>query len=217
LAGQSRRLRGRAIRDGRERHLGAACPRGRRHDPGRARAGGLHGGGARLPGAGDPPGAARHLRPRPRGVTAGRRRVEGRRAAFSGGAAAARRDRGRRGEAALAGAAGAGALGARAGLARCRQRRAEAGRGFSALLAGLATPLLAAAPGSDVSALQDALRRTVTAVERSGLRHAELWSYRIDAGGGRLLPERYGTSSDVQLWSLTDLAVEYLLARLPQP
>src|SRR5438876_1149560 len=91
------------------------------------------------------------------------------------------------------------------------------GRDVNALLAGLATQILAAAPGSDVSALQDALRRTVTAVERSGLRHAELWSYRIDAGGGRLLPERYGTSSDVQLWSLTDLAVEYLLARLPQP
>src|SRR5438094_7299831 len=91
------------------------------------------------------------------------------------------------------------------------------GRDVNALLAGLATQILAAAPGSDVSALQDALRRTVTAVERSGLRHAELWSYRIDAGGGRLLPDRSGTSSDVQLWSLTDLAVEYLLARLPQP
>ena len=89
------------------------------------------------------------------------------------------------------------------------------GRDVNALLAGLATQILAAAPGSDVGALQDALRRTVTAVERSGLRHAELWSYRIDSG--RLVPERYGTSSDVQLWSLTDLAVEYLLARLPQP
>ena len=89
------------------------------------------------------------------------------------------------------------------------------GRDVNALLAGLATQILAAAPGSDVGALQEVLRRTVTAVERSGLRHAELWSYRIDSG--RLVPERYGTSSDVQLWSLTDLAVEYLLARLPQP
>jgi len=51
----------------------------------------------------------------------------------------------------------------------------------------------------------------VTAVDRSGLRHAELWSYRID--NGRLVPTRYGTSSDVQLWSLTDLAVQYLLNR----
>ncbi|MBI4409123.1 MAG: alpha,alpha-trehalase TreF [Gemmatimonadetes bacterium] len=31
--------------------------------------------------------------------------------------------------------------------------------------------------------------------------------------GGRLLPARYGTSSDVQLWNLTDLAVEFALAR----
>src|SRR5205807_1415162 len=49
----------------------------------------------------------------------------------------------------------------------------------------------------------------LTAVDRSGLRHAELWSYTIDHG--RLVPSRYGTSSDVQLWSLTDLAVQYLL------
>jgi hypothetical protein len=46
-------------------------------------------------------------------------------------------------------------------------------------------------------------------VDRSGLRHAELWSYTIE--NGRLVPSRYGTSSDVQLWSLTDLAVQYLL------
>src|SRR5437867_3397202 len=89
------------------------------------------------------------------------------------------------------------------------------GRDVNVLLAGLATQMLAAPPGSDQRPLQDALRRTVAAVDRSGLRQAELWSYRIDAG--RLIPERYGTSSDVQLWSLTDLAVEYLLVRLPQP
>ena len=46
-------------------------------------------------------------------------------------------------------------------------------------------------------------------MDRSGLRHAELWSYTIE--NGRLVPSRYGTSSDVQLWSLTDLAVQYLL------
>jgi hypothetical protein len=61
----------------------------------------------------------------------------------------------------------------------------------------------------------DALRRTLAAVTASGLEHNELWSYRIEAG--RLLPTRYGTSSDVQLWSSTDLAVQYLLARLPSP
>jgi len=59
------------------------------------------------------------------------------------------------------------------------------------------------------SALQAAADRILTAVDRSGLRHAELWSYTIE--NGRLVPSRYGTSSDVQLWSLTDLAVQYLL------
>jgi hypothetical protein len=49
------------------------------------------------------------------------------------------------------------------------------------------------------------------AVERSGFRHAELWSHEIT--GGTLRPVRYGTGSDVQLWSLTDLAVQFLLAR----
>src|SRR5205807_7462894 len=72
------------------------------------------------------------------------------------------------------------------------------GRDVNVLLAGLAR------------ARSDALDRILTAVDRSGLRHAELWSYTIDHG--RLVPSRYGTSSDVQLWSLTDLAVQYLLA-----
>lgn len=83
------------------------------------------------------------------------------------------------------------------------------GRDVNLLLAGLALQARGAAPGSDVTALRDALRRTVDAVERSGLGHAELWSYRVQSG--RLVPSRYGTSSDVQLWSLTDLAVQYLL------
>jgi len=79
------------------------------------------------------------------------------------------------------------------------------------LLAGLALQIAALPSGADPAPLADALQRTVTAVDRSGLRHAELWSYRID--NGRLVPTRYGTSSDVQLWSLTDLAVQYLLNR----
>jgi hypothetical protein len=49
------------------------------------------------------------------------------------------------------------------------------------------------------------------AVRRSGLGYAELWSYRIDSTTAELRPIRYGTSSDVQLWTLTDLAVQYLL------
>src|SRR5437764_14763828 len=91
------------------------------------------------------------------------------------------------------------------------------GRDVNALLAGLAKQIAAATASSraDVAPLRDALQRTVTAVDRSGLRHAELWSYRIE--NGRLLPVRCGTSSDVQLWSLTDLAVQFWLDRIGGP
>jgi hypothetical protein len=64
-----------------------------------------------------------------------------------------------------------------------------------------------------VRQLNDAIRRTLTAVNATGLQHNELWSYEIK--GGRLRPVRYGTSSDVQLWNTTDLAVEFVLSRLP--
>ena len=75
----------------------------------------------------------------------------------------------------------------------------------------LADPALA----SYVQALREALERVRTAVTASHLEHNELWSYQIKHG--RLLPMRYGTSSDVQLWSTTDLAVQFALSRLPQP
>ena len=65
-----------------------------------------------------------------------------------------------------------------------------------------------------VASLTGALRKIQSAVDASGLRHFELWSYRID--GGRLLPVRYGTSSDVQLWNTTSLAVQWALAKLPR-
>ncbi len=77
------------------------------------------------------------------------------------------------------------------------------GRDVNMLLAGLARQR---AHGASVDS---AVHRISDAVDRSGLRHAELWSYRIETRG--LAPIRYGTSSDVQLWSLTDLAVQYLL------
>ncbi len=64
-----------------------------------------------------------------------------------------------------------------------------------------------------VQRLREILDATRGAVEASGLRHNELWSYRI--AGSRLRPVRYGTSSDIQLWNLTDLAVQFLLDRLP--
>ena len=60
--------------------------------------------------------------------------------------------------------------------------------------------------------LQGALRRILDAVNTSGLQHNELWSYEVK--GGRLLPIRYGTSSDVQLWNTTNLVVQYMLSRL---
>jgi hypothetical protein len=64
-----------------------------------------------------------------------------------------------------------------------------------------------------VRALASALRRTQAAVEASGLRHNELWSYRIE--DGRLHPIRYGASTDAQLWNTTSLAVQFALSRLP--
>ena len=72
------------------------------------------------------------------------------------------------------------------------------GREVNVLLAALATRNR---PGAI-----DSVR---TAVARSGLQYAELWSYKFE--NGTLRPVRYGSSSDVQLWTLTDLAVQYLL------
>jgi len=60
--------------------------------------------------------------------------------------------------------------------------------------------------------LGDALRLTQAAVEASGLKHNELWSYQIE--NGRLRPIRYGSSTDVQLWNTTSLAVQFALRRL---
>jgi hypothetical protein len=51
------------------------------------------------------------------------------------------------------------------------------------------------------------------AVEASGF-HSELWSYELR--DGRIVPVRYGSGSDVQLWSTTDLVVDYARSRLPR-
>jgi hypothetical protein len=84
------------------------------------------------------------------------------------------------------------------------------GREVNLLLLALAN---AVANGADPDGrFADALRRTLAAVHASGLEHTELWSYRIE--GGRLRPTRYGTGSDIQLWSGTGLAVQFALARL---
>jgi hypothetical protein len=98
------------------------------------------------------------------------------------------------------------------------------GREVSLLLLGLTKQIAAAydsqgklvQPGlaTYVRSLRSALNRTLAAVTASHLEHNELWSYRI--ANGTLLPTRYGTSSDVQLWSATDLAVQYTLSTLPR-
>ncbi len=90
------------------------------------------------------------------------------------------------------------------------------GREVNLLLLGLAQKIAAAerAGAAADPALREALERVNAAVDASGMGHNELWSYRIE--GGRLLPTRYGTGSDVQLWNTTDLAVEFALSRLPR-
>ena len=60
--------------------------------------------------------------------------------------------------------------------------------------------------------MRAALTRTYMAVDASGLKHNELWSYEIV--NGTLRPIRYGASTDVQLWNVTDLAVQFVLKRL---
>jgi hypothetical protein len=49
-------------------------------------------------------------------------------------------------------------------------------------------------------------------VDESGF-HSELWSYELR--DGKIVPMRYGSGSDVQLWSTTDLAVGF--AQRPSP
>ena len=96
------------------------------------------------------------------------------------------------------------------------------GREVNLVLLGLANQISGAtdasgrprdpALGSYVAEMRDALRRARAAVEASGLKHNELWSYEIS--GGTLKPIRYGASTDVQLWNVTDLAVQFVLSRI---
>jgi hypothetical protein len=96
------------------------------------------------------------------------------------------------------------------------------GREVNLVLLGLANQILGATdaagrprdPGLTpyVTEMRDALRRANAAIEASGLKHNELWSYEIS--GGKLMPIRYGASTDVQLWNVTDLAVQFVLSRI---
>ena len=64
---------------------------------------------------------------------------------------------------------------------------------------------------SYVRTLRGAMDSVRAAVDASGF-HSELWSY--DVRDGRVVPVRYGSGSDVQLWSTTDLVVQFELYRL---
>lgn len=96
------------------------------------------------------------------------------------------------------------------------------GREVNLIMLGLAKEISASTDASGrprdpslvpyIRELRQALDRTAGAVEASGLKHNELWSYEIS--GGRLIPIRYGASTDIQLWNVTSLAVQFVLSRL---
>jgi hypothetical protein len=98
------------------------------------------------------------------------------------------------------------------------------GREVNLILLGLANQIIGATDSEGrarvategglayVDEMRGALMRMYLAVEASGLKHNELWSYEIE--GGTLRPIRYGASTDVQLWNVTDLAVQFTLNRL---
>ena len=91
------------------------------------------------------------------------------------------------------------------------------GREVNLFLLGTAGHVAAATTGPgaagqtaarELRAAIDSVRR---AVEASGFR-SELWTY--TQRGGRMVATRYGIGADVQLWSTTDLAVQYALSRI---
>jgi hypothetical protein len=73
-------------------------------------------------------------------------------------------------------------------------------------VAGVADPAIAAYRRE----IDDAVERVRSSVEASGF-HSELWSYELR--DGRVVPVRYGSGSDVQLWSTTDLVVGFARER----
>jgi hypothetical protein len=86
------------------------------------------------------------------------------------------------------------------------------GREVNLFLLGVANHLGASPGDSPYSReLRASIATVQRAVESSGFR-SELWSYEI--ANGRVNPIRYGSGSDVQLWSTTDLAVQYALSRI---
>ena len=85
------------------------------------------------------------------------------------------------------------------------------GREVNLFLSAVAVWIATSNDAAFVDELRASLDKMVAAAEASGFQ-SELWSYELR--DGRVVPVRYGTGSDVQLWSTTDLAVQFLLARL---
>jgi hypothetical protein len=91
------------------------------------------------------------------------------------------------------------------------------GREVNLFLLGAAGHIAAsggrAAPGraAYLRELREAIARVRGTVEASGFR-SELWSYA--PRGTQVVAIRYGSGADVQLWSTTDLAVQYALSRI---
>ncbi len=91
------------------------------------------------------------------------------------------------------------------------------GREVNLFLLGVAARVSGAAASRDpatvayVRELRSAIDLVRAAVNASGF-HSELWSYGFT--NGQLVPQRYGSGADVQLWSTTDLAVEFALSRV---
>jgi hypothetical protein len=85
------------------------------------------------------------------------------------------------------------------------------GREVNLFMLGVTNLLATGRDPATAAVLRSALSRVQSAVDASAF-HSELWTYGIR--DGRLVPVRYSTGSDLQLWSTTDLAVQFALARL---
>jgi hypothetical protein len=85
------------------------------------------------------------------------------------------------------------------------------GREVNLFLLGVLKQLATVRDSTVSRELLSALDVVRTSVDASGF-HSELWSYAVQ--DDRAVPVRYGTGSDVQLWSTTDLAVQYALFKL---
>jgi hypothetical protein len=85
------------------------------------------------------------------------------------------------------------------------------GREVNLFLLGAANQIAIGRDSATSGELRNAIARVKAAVDASGF-HSELWSYAVR--GDRAVPVRYDTGSDIQLWSTTDLAVQFALSRL---